>query len=159
MGVGDFLSPETANYWSGQQGGALGGAPVPTMAAANPLAAFGISAGSSLLSGLGSALFPSWGTKKKKEVFSMAQNRLGQNVLNPEQYLADYQRALAPRFNQQADAMNRRLGLDSGVAQGELGFQMQFPLAQFMFEAKQQNDMLKSQRDSQLMQLMGSLTA
>lgn len=155
----NWIQPEQANYFAGLQQGSQSQPQAPQMQTPNPLLNAGLSFGGSLLSGLGNALFPSWESKQKKKVFSMAQNRLGQNVLSPEQYLADYQRALAPRFNQQAEAMNRRLGLDSGVAQGELGFQMQFPLAQFMFEAKQQNDMLKAQRDSQLLQLMGSLTA
>ena len=117
-----------------------------------------LGAGTSLLGGLAGLLGgPSEGEKRQRKVFGLAQNRLGQDVLRPEQYMADYMRASAPRFNQQAETMNRRLNLDSGVAQGELQHSMQSDFAQFMLNAKMQNDQLKTQRDSMLLQLMGSL--
>jgi len=114
--------------------------------------------GSGLLGGLGS-LFggKSDSEKRADKVFSLAQNRLGQDVLNPDQYLADYMRTMAPKFNMQGETMNRRLGLDSGVAQGELAHMMDSELAGFLLNAKMQNDQLKSQRDDSLMNLMAML--
>ena len=111
-----------------------------------------------LLGGLGGLLGgKSDAEKRADQVYSMAKNRIGQNVLNPDQYLADYLRAAAPRMNMQAQGMERRLGLDSGVAQGEMAYNMEAPLAQFMLQAKQQNDMLKNQNDNNLMSIMASL--
>lgn len=115
--------------------------------------------GGTLLSGLGS-LFggESPEEKRAKKTYSLAKNRLGQSVLEPEQYLADYMRALAPQQNRQAERINQRLGLDSGAAQTDLAFKMQAPIAQFLLNAKQQNDVLTSQNDNMLLQLMAGLS-
>jgi len=114
--------------------------------------------GSSLLVVLGGLLAcKSDGEKRTEKTFNLAENRLGQDVLQPEQYLAEYMRAAAPKFNAQAEGINRRLGLDSGVAQGEMAHSMQSDLASFMLNAKMQNDQMKSQRDNMLLSLMGSL--
>jgi len=114
--------------------------------------------GSSLLGGLGGLLAGKSDAEKRSEkTFNLAQNRLGQDVLQPEQYLAEYMRAAAPKFNAQAEGINRRLGLDSGVAQGEMAHSMQSDIASFMLNAKMQNDQMKSQRDNMLLSLMGSL--
>lgn len=123
----------------------------------SPLLSAGLDIGKSLLGGLGSLLGGGTERARTSEVYNLAKNRIGQNVINPDQYLAQYQQALAPRFNMQAEGINRRLGLDSGVAQAELGSQMQAPLAQFLLQAKQQNDILKNQNDNGLLQLMASL--
>jgi hypothetical protein len=125
----------------------------------NPLLNAGLGAAGSLIGGIGSLLQgPSWGDKKAKEVYSMAQNRMGQSPLQPEQYLAEFMRANAPRFNQQAEGIARRLNLDSGVAQGEMTQQQQPAIASFMLQAKQRNDELKFQNDNNLMALMAQLT-
>lgn len=119
-----------------------------------------LGAGTTLLTGLAGLLGGKSDAEKRSEkTFNLAQNRLGQDVLHPDQYFADYFRAMAPRFNQQADSITRRLGLDAGVAQGELANSQQSSFAQFLLGAKQQNDILKSQRDNMLLQLMGSLGA
>lgn len=123
----------------------------------NPFLSAGLDFGKNLLGGLGGLLFGGQERARTNEIYNLAKNRLGQNVINPDQYLAQYQQTLAPRFNMQAEGINRRLGLDSGVAQAELGSQMQAPLAQFLLQAKQQNDILKNQNDNGLLQLMASL--
>ena len=123
----------------------------------SPLLNAGLDVGKSILGGLGGLLFGGKERARTDEIYNLAKNRIGQNVINPDQYLAQYQQALAPRFNMQAEGINRRLGLDSGVAQAELGSQMQAPLAQFLLQAKQQNDILKNQNDNGLLQLMASL--
>lgn len=124
-----------------------------------PVGALALPLGGKILGGLGSLIGgKSDQQKSAKDVYNLAKNRLGQNVLDPNQYMASYQQALAPRFNQQADQINRRLGLDSGVAQAELGSRQQAPLAQFYLDTKVQNDQLKHQFDNQLLSLMGDLS-
>lgn len=100
----------------------------------------------------------SWESKNKKKVFGLMQNRLGQSVLDPMQYMAEMQRAIAPRLNKQGEAINKRLGLDSGVAQGELAFQSSFPLMEFFAQAKMQDAQMRTQRDMSLLQSMAALT-
>ena len=118
-----------------------------------------LSFGSAALGGIGGLLMgESEGEKRSKKVFNLAQNRLGQDVLDPSQYLSEFMRATAETRNQQAEGINRRLNLDSGVAQGALGDNLQGPLAQFMLNAKMQNDMLKGQNDNMLLQLMAGLS-
>jgi len=114
--------------------------------------------GGSLLSGLGSLLAgESPGEKRTKETYGLARNRLGQSVIEPEQYLADFYRTATPRIKRQGETIERRLGLDVGVAQGELWSSANEMLADFLLQAKMQADILKSQRDTQLLQLMGSM--
>lgn len=125
----------------------------------SPLGGLVSSFGGQLLGGLGSLIGgKSQSQKSAKETYNLAKNRLGQNVLDPNQYMASYQQALAPQFNMQAEGINRRLGLDSGVAQAELGSRQQAPLAKFYLDTKVQNDQLKSQFDNQLLSLMGDLS-
>ena len=123
----------------------------------NPLVSAGISLGTSLLGGLGRLIGGNPERDYRMKVANLAQNRLGQNVLDPQQYMADYMRSQAPRWNQQSAAIDQRLGLDSGAAQSERMGLMEGPLAQFMLQAKQQNDIMKSQRDQNLLSLMASL--
>jgi hypothetical protein len=158
MGFWDQDYSNLPSTGSGPMSGTGGFSPI-SFATQNPLVAGGLMGGQFLLEGLSNLLSgPSWGEKKAKEVFSLAKNRMGMDVLQPEQYLSEFMRANAPRFNMQAEGINRRLNLDSGVAQGEMAAQQQGPLAQFMLNAQMQNDMLKSQNDNMLMQLMGQLT-
>lgn len=125
----------------------------------SPLGALTTGLGGKILGGLGSLIGgKSDAQKSAKDVYNLAKNRLGQNVLDPNQYMASFNQAMAPRFNQQADSINRRLGLDSGVAQAELGSAQQAPLAKFYLDTKIQNDQLKSQFDNQLLSLMGDLS-
>lgn len=123
----------------------------------NPLLSAGLSFGTSLLGGLGSLIGGNPERDYRMKVANLAQNRLGQNVLDPQQYMADYMRSQAPRWNQDNAAIDQRLGLDSGAAQSERMGLMEAPLAQFMLQAKQQNDVMKSQRDQNLLSLMASL--
>lgn len=95
--------------------------------------------------------------KSARKTFNLAQNRLGQNVIQPEQYLADFTRAMLPSWNKESAAITKRLGLDSGVAQGALAESRQSSIAEFMFKAKMMNDQLKSQSDNALLALMGNV--
>ena len=114
--------------------------------------------GGSLLGGLaGLVKGPSQAQKSAREVFNLAQNRMGQSVIDPDQYLADFMRMMGPRWNAEASAMDRRLGLDSGIAQGELARSRQSGISQFMLNAKKEADILKMQRDQSLMALMAEV--
>lgn len=116
--------------------------------------------GGSVLGGL-AGLFrgESEGSRKARRVFNLAQNRLGQSILDPDQYMMDYYRAMAPQWNRAGEDIGRRLGMDSGVARGAMIDRIQPSLAQMMFQLKSRNDELMSSRDSQLLQLMGGLTS
>lgn len=117
-------------------------------------------AGGALLGGLGQLMAgPSWGEKAAKETYGLAKNRLGQSVLEPDQYLADFMRSMAPMVSKEGMRISQRVGLDSGVAQGALWDAQTAPLAQYMFQMKSMADRLKAQNDNSLLALMGSLSA
>ena len=97
------------------------------------------------------------GSRMRQSAFNLAQNRLGQSVLEPEQYLADYMRSLTPTFNRQAEAVNKRLGLDSGVAQGELARSREFKIADWFWQMKAEGDRLRAVQDNSLIALMAQL--
>lgn len=138
------------NFLSSLLGGA-GGAVAPF----NPLLGAGISFGSSLLSGLGGLLSgPSTSQKNARRVSGLIQNQLGQSVLDPDQVFGQIQSSLAPQFNRQAEGVNRRLGLDSGVAQGELARFQQSTLSGILAQLNQFNAQATSNRDVSLLQLL-----
>ena len=113
------------------------------------------SAGSSLLGGLAGLLRgESKAEKRGNEVYNIAKNQMGQDVLDPDQYLAEYYRAIAPELNMIAEGANKRLGLDSGAAQGALAGQRQSLISRFYLDTLQQNAQLKSMRDQNLLALM-----
>lgn len=154
----NYLGKTSTGFYSGGGGMDLGGL-LGMLKGPNPLVQAGLMAGGELLSGISGLLKgESWGSKKAKEIYNMAQNRIGQSVIHPDQYLADYMRSQAPRWNQDNEAISRRLNLDSGVAQGERMAMMEPGIASFMLNAKQQADVMKSQNDNMLMNLMAQLS-
>lgn len=89
-----------------------------------------ITTGGNILGGLGKMLFGDGDRKRVKEFAAYLKGQL----LNPQdfanqQMAADY-RANVPRFNMLAENTNKRLGLDSGVAQAQLNSDMESTLAQ-----------------------------
>lgn len=117
-----------------------------------------MSLGGNLLGGVAGLLAGETEQEKRgKKVFRLAENRLGQDVLNPDQYLADFYRSQVPEWNRMGENVGKRLGLDSGVAQGAMIDMIQPSIAKFMMNAKMQNDMLTSQQDSMLLSLMAGL--
>lgn len=112
-------------------------------------------AGGALFGGLADLIGgPSQGEKDLEKVFSLAQNRMGQSVIDPSQYLAQYMRALAPQFNQQAEGINRRLDLDSGAAQGELARGQQSVLSGILADLSKFNAQATMNQDMGLLNLM-----
>ncbi len=118
-----------------------------------------LSGGTALLGGLSGLLQgESAAEKRQGKVFNLAQNRLGQDVLNPDQYLADFMRLQQERAGQVGERVNRQFGLDAGVGQSEFLRSTEPAIAQFMLQAKQQADVLKSQNDNALLSLMAGLS-
>lgn len=154
---GGFQSPGgNFGFGGGQQQGGfdlsslLGQLP----GAMNPFAAVGAQLGGNLLSGLGSLLRgPTESQKRSRAVGNLAQNRLGQSVLDPSQFMAQYQQSLAPQFNRQAEGINRRLGLDSGLAQQSLARGQQSTLAGILARLTQFNAQATAQQDLGLLNL------
>jgi hypothetical protein len=118
---------------------------------AGPASAFG----GELLGGL-AGLFagPTESQKSSRKVFNLAQNRLGQSVLDPTQYLAQYMQSLAPQFNRQAEGINRRLGLDSGLAEQILASTQQSTLSGILADLTRFNAQATANQDLGLMRLM-----
>lgn len=136
----------------GASGGAFGLGAGPTGAL--------FTAGSSLLSGIGDLIGgPSKSEKGANEIYNLAKNRLGQSVIDPDQYLSEYMRASRDRINAYGERLNRKFGLDSGTAQSDLFANMEGGIAQFMLGAKQQADVLKSQNDNALLALMANVNS
>lgn len=94
----------------------------------NPLLNAGLQVGQSVLGGL-AGLFAGDSEEEKllkdqrkrgNEVYSLLKNRYAQSGNEPEQYLAQFMRATQEQRAREAEGMNARLNLDSGVAQGEM---------------------------------------
>ena len=95
--------------------------------------------------------------KNAQKTFNLAQNRLGQDVIDPSQYLAEYMRTILPVMNKEAESLQKSVGLDSGVAQMSLANERESMLSKFLLQAKMQNDQWKMQNDNALLSLMGSV--
>lgn len=118
-----------------------------------------LSFGGSALEGIARMIGgPTAAQKAARKTYGLAQNRLGQNVLDPNQYMADYMRTRGPANERTAERLNQRFGLDSGVAQSQLAYDMEAPLAQFLLQTKSMNDQLKSRNDNALLALMAQLS-
>lgn len=120
----------------------------------NPFITAGANAVGGLLGGL-AGLFrgPSESQKRSRAIGDLALNRLGQSVLDPSQFLAQYAQSLAPQFNQQAESINRRLGLDSGLAQGALARHQQSTLSGILADLTRFNAQATAQQDLGLLNL------
>jgi len=117
-----------------------------------------ISMGGNVLSGLaGLVSGESWGEKKGKQTYRMAENRLGQDVLHPDQYYADYMRGATEKVQQNKEDVAAKADLTGGQAVGAMWDAQVAPLANFMLQFKARNDELKANRDSKLLSLMGQL--
>jgi len=99
---------------------------------------------------------PTTAQKSSQKVFNLAQNRLGQSVMDPNQYLAQYNRALRPQFTQQAEGIGKRLGFESGQGWGEMAKNQQSTLAQIYAEILKFNAGTMANRDSSLLGVMSN---
>ena len=118
-----------------------------------------LSMGSTALSGIASLIGgDSKAQKGAQNVYNLAKNRLGQNVLDPNQYMADYQRASRDRNQAVGSRLDKQFGLDSGVGASSMAYQMESPLAEFFLNMKTKNDQLKAQNDNALMSIMAQVS-
>jgi len=118
----------------------------------------GMNFGGQLLGGIAGLLRgKSDSQKAAKSIYGLAKNRMGQNVIDPSQYMAEYMRSMLPEWNRSAQALDKRLGLDSGVAAGALAESRESSIANFLLQAKMMNDQLKSRNDQFYMSLMGDM--
>jgi hypothetical protein len=126
----------------------------PTKWWVNPAA----SAGGELLKGIGGLVSgPSQSQQDMRKVFNLAQNRMGQSVIDPDQYLAELMQSMAPQWGMEAEAMGKRLDIDSGITQHTLARSRQSTISRFMLNAKREADILKANRDQALMSLMAEV--
>lgn len=95
--------------------------------------------------------------KRRKKVFGMAQSQFGQDVFDPNQFMADIQRELRPQVQRRGEIMEKRLGLDVGVAQGELFSELFEAMSSRMIGLKTSAAQAKASRDVQLLSIMASL--
>jgi len=121
--------------------------------------AMGLQAGGNLLGGL-AGLFrgKSDSQKSSQSVFNLAQNRLGQSVLDPKQYLAEYMRSMVPTFNRDAGMASQRLGLDSGAAWGEMMRNQQAVKSGGLADIMKFNSAATMGQDMNLLRLMGQMS-
>jgi len=95
--------------------------------------------------------------KRRGKVFGMAESKLGQEVFDPNQFMADIQRQLAPQVKRRGEIMEKQLGLDVGVAQGELFSELFEAMSSKMIGLKTTAAQAKASRDAQLLSIMASL--
>lgn len=115
----------------------------------------GLAFGPGILNALGS-LFggASQSQKSSRNVFNMARGQMGKKVFDPNAIFGNLQQGLAPQFNLDALNVSKRLGLSSGVAQGELAQNRQSMLSQLFGNIQMQSLQAQSQRDMELMRIM-----
>ncbi len=111
-----------------------------------------------MLGGLGKLLGgKSESEKRKEKVFGMAQSQFGQEVFDPNQFMSDIQRQLRPQVKRRGEIMEKQLGLDVGVAQGELFSELFEAMSSKMIGLKTSAAQAKASRDMQLLSIMASL--
>jgi len=117
-----------------------------------------IGAGTTLLGGLSGLLQGKTDAQKQAGMqLKEFQNLIGQDVFNPNADIAAIQQAQRPQLQANAQRLESRFGLDSGVAAGQLAFDQQSGLAGALLQSRQLNNQLKAQRDNQLRGLMAQL--
>ena len=89
--------------------------------------------------------------KRRKKVFGMAESQYGQEVFDPNQFMADIQRELRPQVKRRGEIMEKRLGMDVGVAQGELFSELFEAMSGTMIGLKTSAAQAKASRDMQLL--------
>jgi len=102
---------------------------------------------------------PSSGEKRLKETYSKLSNRLGMDVLNPDQYLADYYRQNAERWGQQDEMRSKRVGMDSFLFANASRGQRDREALNYYGGMQAQNDLIKSQNDMNILRQMEEIGA
>ena len=116
--------------------------------------------GQSLLGGIaGMFSGPSEGEKKLSQTYGLLQNKLGSDVLNPDQYLADYYRQNSERWGQQDEARASRVGMDSFLFANAARGERDRDALNYYGGMQSQADMLKSQQDMNILRQMAGIGA
>ncbi len=169
MGYG--ITPGSFYGGMGQQGASGGGNPdieallkaiYGNKGGVNPFLNLATQAGGSILGALG-GLFsgPSWQEKESKNLVGDLKSRIshGPQQANMGGYLGNVRKAINPYINQTAQNMANRVGLDSGVAQAEIGRATAAPMAEAAAGYQKDWDMQGRQEIMQLLQMLASLTS
>lgn len=125
-----------------------------------PLGYAGLSAGADFAESLAKRIFGSGDRNRILRFAAMLRSRLGTDVISPSRQREIVDRLYASSFgerNRLGESINRRLNLDSGVAQGALGEQAQGQLLGYGANLALENEQLKASRDSQYNQLLTSI--
>jgi hypothetical protein len=151
------LTFDNANFssLSGGRGSSIGGRGMdPVIGSAL------IAGGSELLGSLASRIFGSGDRKRLRRFDQFLQGQYGQEVFSPQdqQRIFGYLRkAQSPSFNFASQGINKRLGLDSGVAQGELARLMQSTEFGTRADLAQLGTRLRAQRDNTILGLRSNV--
>lgn len=117
----------------------------------NPYLVYGgLQAGSALLNALSGDPYDDI----RKRGIGMLNRQYGKDVIDVPGAIQMNRRAMIPQVGRYGQQVNKRMGLDSGVGQGELLRTLFEGQSQFNLGASMQNDMAKSQRDTQIAQLL-----
>lgn len=100
---------------------------------------------------------PSAGEKRKRETFNMAKANLNANMLDPGSMIQDTYNMMRPEMNRRAGSVNKRLGLDAGVAQGELMNMFVEGAQNQMLGLKMKQAEMNMNNRNLMMQIMASL--
>ena len=113
---------------------------------------------SALLGGLGGLLKgKSEGEKARESLRKLIQNRMGQKAIDPQQFYGGVMKQLAPRIKRRGEIIEKRLGLDTGVAQGELFGQFFEDVQSKMFDLQQWAAQINAQQEMQRLQMLSQL--
>lgn len=121
------------------------------------LIAGGVQAGSALLSNLFGFGGP---TKEQEQMWKMLMGRLGGQTLTDQDItgiIPFVQRGAAGATNRAALSASRRLGLDSGAAQGEIARAQLGPLYQMLGGLKAQQPQINAQFDQNILRMLTQL--
>lgn len=123
----------------------------------SPLGLGAIQFGAGFAESLAKQIFGSGDRKRILRFAEMLKSRMGQDIIDPQRQRAIVQQlynANAPERNRNAEMINKRLNLDSGVAQGELANQAQQSYAGLAGNLALQNESMKFNRDNQYQQMI-----
>ena len=109
-----------------------------------------VTGGANVLAQLAGRLFDTRDPERIKRLIAYLQQRMGRDVISGGEQRNISNRlyySRMPEFNRMGESVNQRLGLDSGLAQGELARGMQSQRFGFDADLAMKNRELTSQRD------------
>lgn len=115
--------------------------------------------GAQLLGGLASWLGGSEDRSRRRQLYAMLMRQANNNepIYNVQNMLAQYRGMIAPQVSRLGEQTNRRLGLDSGVAQGEIMHGLFSGEQGFLLNAMRENAQLVDERKRQALSSAATL--